>query len=360
MGPRDPIREVQQSSGSYPVYFGRGVLEELGEIVRASAGPRRPVVLAGRGVPENWVSVAAESCEAEPIFFRDGESDKTLGTVEALIGAMLDRGVRRDSVAVVVGGGTAGDTGGFTASVFMRGIPFILVPTTLLSQVDSSIGGKLGVNHPLGKNMIGSFQAPMAVVSDPVTWSTLAERERRSGLYEVLKAGVIADRDLFLGLNELETGSSAEALEAAVARSIGIKAGIVSRDEREAGERRLLNYGHTIGHAIERSAGYGSMTHGDAVAWGMIAANEIAVGRGILDRTERELIDQLILKWEPARLDPSRLDSVAGAVELDKKFTGGDRVMILPERIGRCTVVGRITTDEIGTAIALLQNYAER
>jgi 3-dehydroquinate synthase len=247
---------------------------------------------------------------------------------------------------VVVGGGMIGDTAGFAVSIFLRGIDLVHVPTTLLAQVDSSIGGKLAVNHPKGKNLIGSFYPPRAIVSDLSVLDTLPPRERLSGLYEALKGGVIADPELFA---MFERGDPD--LAEVVRRAIRVKADIVAADEREADLRRLLNYGHTIAHGIEAALHYEGMTHGEAVAWGMIGANAIAVDRGLLDPGEAERIERVILAYNPAPLPPLDPAEILAATEHDKKNTGNARVMVFPRRVGECVVVSDVRVGEIAFGV---------
>jgi 3-dehydroquinate synthase len=239
-----------------------------------------------------------------------------------------------------------GDTAGFAASIFLRGIDLVHVPTTLLAQVDSSIGGKLAVNHPKGKNLIGSFYPPRAVIADTAVLETLPPHERLSGMYEALKGGIIGDPSLF----ELFEGDTFD-LDELVRKAIRVKAEIVSADEKEADLRRLLNYGHTIAHGIEAALQYEGITHGEAVAWGMIGANAIAVRRGLLSKEEASRIERAILKSNPQVPPPLDRAEVLAATEHDKKNTGSARVMVFPRRIGECVVVSDVTEDEIAYGI---------
>jgi 3-dehydroquinate synthetase len=240
-----------------------------------------------------------------------------------------------------------GDTAGFAASIFLRGIDLVHVPTTLLAQVDSSIGGKLAVNHPKGKNLIGSFFPPRAIVTDLAVLDSLPQRERLSGLYEALKGGIIGDPSLF---EIFERGGELD-LGEIVRKAIRVKADIVTTDEKEADLRRLLNYGHTIAHGIEAALRYEGMTHGEAVAWGMIGANAIAVDRGILSRDEAARIERVILAYDPSPLPPLDRNEILAATEHDKKNTGTARVMVFPRRVGECVVVGDVRVEEIERGI---------
>lgn len=346
---------IRQATAEYPVYVGRGLLDSVGTIVK----PRgRVFVITSTALRERFGErVAASFGGAEILTIEEGEAHKNLATANEVVTQLLERGAKRDSLAVVVGGGMVGDTAGFAASIFLRGIDLVHVPTTLLAQVDSSLGGKLAVNHEKGKNLIGSFYPPRAVISDTAALDSLPKRELLSGVFEALKGGVIADASLF----ELLDAKRAEVLamdpgviDAVVARAIGVKGDIVSADEREADLRRLLNYGHTIGHGVEAALRYELLTHGEAVAWGMIAANAIAMRRGTLENVTRWRIDTAIRAWQPTPLPPTlSREDILSATEHDKKNTGNARIMVLPAEIGRC-VVTEVTDEEVRFGIAAL------
>lgn len=332
-----------------PVFVGRGLIDRTGELVRAKG---RVFVITSHALRSRFGERVAASFEhAEIIAIEEGESRKTLETANEIVTQLLERGAKRDSMAVVVGGGMIGDTAGFAASIFLRGIDLVHVPTTLLAQVDSSIGGKLAVNHPKGKNLIGSFYPPRAIVSDTALLDTLPPRELLSGMYEALKGGVIGDPALFAMFERRETD-----LDEIVRKAIRVKAEIVSADAKEADLRRLLNYGHTIAHGIEAALHYEGMTHGEAVAWGMIGANAIAVRRGLLAKEEADRIERVILDYDPSPLPKLDRDAIVAATEHDKKNTGSARVMVFPRRVGECVVVSNVTEEEIryGTDIALV------
>ena len=329
----------------YPIYVGRDLIDRVGSLVR----PRgRVFVITSHKLRDRFGErVAVSFPEADVITFEEGEAHKTLATANAIITELLDRGAKRDSLAVVVGGGMIGDTAGFAASIFLRGIDLVHVPTTLLAQVDSSIGGKLAVNHEKGKNLIGSFYPPRAVIADTAVLDTLPPRERLSGMYEALKGGVIADVSLF---EMFERGRID--VDELVRKAIRVKADIVSADEKESDVRRLLNYGHTIAHGLEAALHYEGLTHGEAVAWGMIGANAIAVRRGLLAHDEAERIRRVILAYKPAPIPPLDARAVLAATEHDKKNTGSARVMVFPRRVGECVVVDDVTEAEIALGIA--------
>ena len=327
-----------------PVFVGRGLIDRVGALVR----PRgRVFVITSHALRERFGDrVASSFAHADVITMEAGEANKTLETASAIVTQLLERGAKRDSMAVVVGGGMIGDTAGFAASIFLRGIDLVHVPTTLLAQVDSSLGGKLAVNHPKGKNLIGSFFPPRAVVSDTAVLDTLPPRERLSGMYEALKGGVIGDASLF---EMFERGNPD--VEEMVRKAIRVKAEIVSADEKEADLRRLLNYGHTIAHGIEAALHYEGLTHGEAVAWGMIGANAIAVRRGILPRDEAARIERVIRSYDPSPLPPLDRNDVLSATEHDKKNTGDSRVMVFPRRVGECVVVTDVTPEEVAYGV---------
>lgn len=325
-----------------PVFVGRDLLDRVGSLVRARG---RVFVITSPALRERFAERVAASfaSPAEILTIAEGEANKTLATANDVITQLLERGAKRDSMAVVVGGGMIGDTAGFAASIFLRGIDLVHVPTTLLAQVDSSIGGKLAVNHEKGKNLIGSFYPPRAIMTDLSVLDSLPPRERLSGLYEALKGGIIGDPSLF----ELFERGGALDLDEIVRKAIRVKAAIVTADEREADLRRLLNYGHTIAHGIEAALHYEGMTHGEAVAWGMIGANVIAVSRGLLPPSEASRIERTILSYEPSPLPRLDRHEILAATEHDKKNTGTARVMVFPRRVGECVVVSDVTAEEI-------------
>jgi 3-dehydroquinate synthase len=340
----------------YPIHIGRDLIDRTGALVLSMVRGRGKVfVVTSHPLRAPFGDRVAASFEpvADVIAIEEGESRKTLGTANHIVTQLLDRGAKRDSMVVAVGGGMIGDTAGFAAAIFLRGIDLVHVPTTLLAQVDSSIGGKTAVNHARGKNLIGAFHPPRAVIVDPAVLHGLPERERVSGMYEALKGGVIADPELF-AMFETPPAASRQpsAEEAIIHRAIRVKVTIVDSDEREADLRRLLNYGHTIAHGIENAMHYEGMTHGEAVAWGMIGANAIAVRRGILSRETSERIGRAILALQPRRV-PSGIDAKAilAATEHDKKNTGSARVMVLPRTIGTCDIVSDVTEEEIAYGI---------
>jgi 3-dehydroquinate synthase len=339
-------------TAKYPIHLGRGVIDRTGALVKARG---RVFVVTSHALRERFADRVAASFDpvAEVITIEEGESRKTLATANEIVTQLLDRGAKRDATLVAVGGGMIGDTAGFAAAIFLRGISLVHVPTTLLAQVDSSIGGKVAVNHARGKNLIGAFHPPKAVIIDPSVLHSLPERELASGLFEALKAGVIADPELFeIFPQSPNSQPPTPNLETIIERAIRVKVNIVDADEREADLRRLLNYGHTIAHGIENAMNYEGITHGEAVAWGMIGANAIAVRRGLLPRETSDRIERSIRALEPRRV-PATIDAhaILAATEHDKKNTGTARVMVLPTRIGHCDIVSDVTEEEIAYGI---------
>ena len=350
-----PFLTIRQSSATYPVFVGRDLISQIGAILEPK---NRVFVITSTALRQRFGEAVARSlgaADADLLTIEEGESHKTLHTANGVITQLLDRGAKRDSMAVVVGGGMIGDTAGFAASIFLRGIALVHVPTTLLAQVDSSIGGKLAVNHEKGKNLIGSFYPPRAVIADAAVLDTLPPRERLSGMYEALKGGIIGDPELFAMFEQPSFD-----MEEMVRRAIRVKAKVVSADEKEQDVRRLLNYGHTIAHGIEAALRYEGLTHGEAVAWGMIGANAIAVRRGLIGPSDAARIERAIRVHHPSVPPPLDRREVAAATEHDKKNTGNARVMVFPRRVGECVVVADVTEEEIAYGIdAALDGAAE-
>ena len=293
-------------------------------------------------------------CPSAVLEMADGETSKRLNAVEKLARTMVSLGADRRSVIIALGGGVVGDVAGFLASIFMRGIPVIQVPTTLVAQVDSSIGGKTGVNLPSGKNLIGTFHQPVAVLADPEVLSTLPDREYRSGLFEAMKYGVIRNPQIF---ELMETNRDAllrrdsELLERLIVECVKVKADVVSADEQEAGERRILNFGHTIGHALESATGYKHFLHGEAVGWGMVAAALIGQSIEATDSGTTQRIIAMVLAYgslPEVKVDGKR---ILKSLQSDKKTMGGVPHFILPTRIGEVEVVNSVPKSAVLDAV---------
>ncbi len=275
----------------------------------------------------------------------DGERFKTLQTVSRVYDALIKANAERQTTVVTFGGGVIGDMAGFAAASYLRGIALVHAPTTLLAQVDSAIGGKVGVNHALGKNLIGAFHQPHAVIIDPLVLGTLPRREFRAGLYEVIKYGMMSSPDLFDRIVRERT--------AIFARDEEVLTGVIAEDEREAGRRRILNFGHTAGHALEAVTKYRKYRHGEAIAYGMLVAADIAVARGALADRDRHALADLITSLGP--LPPIADTSIAqmmDAMRHDKKVVDGRLHFVLPTAIGAWTIVNDVTEKEMKAALA--------
>jgi 3-dehydroquinate synthase len=349
------LLDVGSRSGRYGVHIEPGTAARIGGLLDAAGVAKRRFLVSNPTVWRFHEPVFAGLTPEEPILIPDGERYKHLPTVGRIYDALLRAHADRASAIVAIGGGVVGDTAGFAAATYLRGVPVIQVPTTLLAQVDSAIGGKVGVNHAQGKNLIGAFHPPSLVIVDPSLLATLPRREFRAGLYEVVKYGVIASRPLF----DRVAGSLAplfkrdpEALMAIVSASCRIKAAVVEADERETGVRRTLNFGHTAGHALEAVTKYRRFRHGEAVGYGMLVAAEIATARGTMAADERDALAALIAKMGPL---PAVADiAVADALEAithDKKVVAGQLHYVLPKAIGESEVVADVTKDEIAAGL---------
>jgi 3-dehydroquinate synthase len=340
---------------------GSGLIQTLAPRIERVAGrlPRRVFVLTSAPIWGLWGEAFQASFVEAPIalFLPPGESHKTLASVERLLRQMAQAGGDRGSLLIAFGGGIVGDVGGFLAAIYMRGIPYVHVPTTLLAQVDSSVGGKTGVNLPEGKNLVGSFHHPLAVFADIGLLGTLPDRELRAGLMESVKAGIIRDRALVRFMEEHADevlGRDAKALEKVIAASIRMKAGVVNRDERENGLRMILNLGHTVGHALEQATGYKTLLHGAAVGWGRVAALYLARKRGTISRPQFERLESLIHLYGPLPPLKLRAAKVAAATGVDKKNVGGVRRFVLPVGIGDAGVVEDVTAAELEAAVGYM------
>jgi 3-dehydroquinate synthase len=348
----DPVRiDVTTPSRAYAVTLEDGALDRVGGLLDGLRVPQRRFVASS---PLVWrlhgPRLARAIGPVEPILVADGERFKQLPTVTRIYDWLV-----RASTLVTFGGGVIGDMAGFAAATYLRGIALVHVPTTLLAQVDSAIGGKVGVNHPLGKNLIGSFYQPHAVVIDPSVLGTLPRREFRAGLYEVIKYGMTSSPRLFDRVARDRTAIFArepQALMPVIAESCQIKASIVSADEREAGLRRILNFGHTAGHAMEAVTRYRRYRHGEAVAYGMLVAAQLAAGRGALAEGDRKALADLIASLGP--LPPiADLSSalILEAMQHDKKIVAGRLHFVLPTAIGTTIIVDDVAVKEVKDAL---------
>jgi 3-dehydroquinate synthase len=350
--------DVRTGTSASAIWVGEGLTGHLRELLDAhGVGRRRFVVSTPRVWRHHGAAIAAQLA-VEPILIPDGERSKTLASVSKVYDALIRAGADRGSVLIAVGGGVLGDAAGFAAASFLRGIALVQVPTTLLAQVDSAIGGKVGVNHALGKNLIGAFHQAAHVVVDPSVLRTLPKREFRSGLYEVVKYGVIASRSLFDRLTASVPAlfdHDASILVPAIVESCRIKADVVSKDEREGGLRRILNFGHTIGHALEAVTHYRRFRHGEAIAHGMLGAADLGVARGAMPDAERRALVELIARLGPLpAVDDLPIADTMEALRRDKKVVNGRLHYVLATAIGQTATVDDVSEEELRQALARL------
>ena len=351
---------VELGANSYPIWVGAGLLGEplFRDQLRTKLTSSQVVVVSNETVAPLYMDAllaCLDGYTVDQFLLPDGEAHKNLDNFTALLDFMLARKHNRSAAVIALGGGVVGDLAGFAAASYQRGVNFLQVPTTLLAQVDSSVGGKTAVNHPLGKNMIGAFYQPSAVVIDTATLATLPRREYLAGIAEVLKYGVIYDAGFFEWLDDNLAGLLAREsseLTKAIVESCRIKAAVVAEDEKEQGVRAILNYGHTFAHALENLSGYGTLLHGEAVAIGMVQAADFATRLGVLAATDAQRIKALIKRADlpvepPKDIEPN---SMVAAMALDKKTLDGTLRFVLPNVIGRvhlCEV--RDTTELVAT-----------
>lgn len=353
---------VDLGSSGYDIRIEPGLLKSAGSLVRAAAGKKagsavlitNPTVYAlyGKRV-EGSLSKAGFKVRTATI--GDGERYKTLKTAESLYTFLIKEKIERSDVIVALGGGVVGDLAGFVAATYLRGLALVHIPTTLLAQIDSSIGGKTGVNHKLGKNLIGAFYQPSQVLIDPETATTLPPRELKSGLFEAIKYGVISDNRLFDWISDnsisLQAAKSDE-LSHLIAECCRIKAQVVGLDEKESGLRRILNFGHTVGHALETLTNYGKLRHGEAVAYGMRAAGRMAELMSLFPGDQQVRLDEAISAFGPL---PSAgtlaVGDIMSAMRHDKKVVSGRIIFILPERIGKVIIRDDVPAKVVRSAI---------
>lgn len=336
-----PTIRVSSSSGPYSVHCGPAALRRFAPLIGRLGEPTGTFVLSSPTVWRHWGRALAKIIPGanRPILFDDSESAKRLATVEGIARDLVRAGADRRATIVAVGGGVVGDVAGFTAAVYLRGVCLIHIPTTVVAQVDSAIGGKTGVDLPEGKNLVGAFYPPRLVIADPAFLHTLPHRQFRSGLYEVIKYGVIADRGLF---DYLERHRDAivrrdpAALARIIPRSIEIKARVVGADERESGLRQILNFGHTLGHALETATHYRHFLHGEAIGWGTIFATLLAVAqRKLGDRDALRILGLVSGMGRLPAIGKIGVTALEPILRSDKKARGGRIHWVLPRRIGK-------------------------
>jgi 3-dehydroquinate synthase len=347
---------VNLSDHRYPILVGKGVLGNAGTFLSRQGFTTPPIVIANPTILQLHGSKLMKSLQSAfgpstIIKIQDGERFKNHATLMKIYEGMFRVHANRRSWVLAFGGGVTGDIAGFAAATFMRGIPFVMVPTTLLAQVDSSIGGKVGINVEQGKNLIGAFHQPSAVLSDTEVLKTLSKRELYSGLYEVIKCGAICSKPLLQyieqRLPEIRKCQSV-AMEHIILAAARIKADVVASDEKESGMRMILNYGHTVGHAFEAATGFRKLKHGEAVAWGMLAVLEYGRELGVLEPEATEKLMRLIQRVEklPA-IDGIAFEELWKALVHDKKFRKGDIRMIFLRRLGEAAIFNGIEADSL-------------
>ncbi|MGH9585540.1 MAG: 3-dehydroquinate synthase [Acidobacteriaceae bacterium] len=360
---------VNTASAQYSVHVGSGFLPSIGTRLNKITGKntRRVFVLTSPAIWSLWGKqfLAGFPKDHPPtiLFLQPGEQHKRLANVERLATELSAAGGDRSSLLIALGGGIIGDAGGFLAAIYMRGIPYVQVPTTLLAQVDSSVGGKTGVNLATGKNLIGSFDQPLAVFADVDVLKTLPPRELRAGLFESVKAGIIRDPSLFRFLEtnrESILACDSAALQRVIASSVAMKAEVVGIDERESGLRMILNFGHTLGHAIEAVTNYKKLLHGEAIAWGMLAAVSLSRSRQTLSEKDALRMEQLIRAYGPLPRFRAHVPQLLEAAGRDKKNKGGTRRFVLTSGIGKSNVVEDVTDAELTAALEPILKEAHR
>jgi len=342
-----PSFRVDTPQRAYDAIVERGCVSRVAEFIPAKSGTVFVVTTA-----DVWqlygdaLKRSLGSRAHKVLFFPGGEPNKRMSQVEILADQMVEAGGDRSSIVVAFGGGIVGDLGGFLAAIFMRGIPVIQVPTTLLAQVDAAVGGKTGANLVNGKNLIGSFHQPLAVLIDPDVLKTLPEREYRAGLYEIVKSGIIRDAALFRTLDEQSAAvlqQDAAIVESVIAGAVRIKAEVVTADEREGDLRRILNFGHTFGHSLEAETKYERFLHGEAVAWGMHAATHLAEKLGTVSAGDAKAIHTVVSKYGPIpAMDGIAAERLAARLKSDKKTVQGKVHFVLPVKIGEVSIVSGV------------------
>jgi 3-dehydroquinate synthase len=348
-----PVLSLKTPSAAYDITIASGLLRTLApRLSKLAKG--RPFLVTSPDIWGLWhKQVLASFKEAQAptvLFLPSGETHKRLASVESLAQQLATAGADRDSLLIAFGGGVIGDVTGFLAAIYMRGIPYLQIPTTLLAQVDSSIGGKTGVNLVAGKNLVGSFNHPLAVLADTDLLATLPPAQLRAGLQESVKAGIIRDPKLFKYMEQNADAilsGDAKALTQVVTASVRVKADVVANDERESGLRMILNYGHTIGHAIEAATSYKQLLHGEAVGWGSIAATHLGHSRKLITKAQSDRIIALILRYGPLSPFKATAEKLVALTSSDKKNRSGTLSFILPIGIGTVKIVRDVTRPEL-------------
>jgi len=358
---------VKTASRNYEAVIEHGLLSRAGEILRELLGGIQPVFVVtvppvrrrcGRVLLQ---SLADAGFASKVVEMRDGERFKRLSSLESLADDLVKVGADRKAVVIAFGGGVVGDVAGMLASVYMRGVQLVQIPTTVQAQLDAAIGGKTGVNLKSGKNLLGTFYQPVLVLIDPATLSTLPDREFRAGMYEALKCGVIGNPELFARLEQCSIKSlrkDRDLLTWAISESVRLKAQVVSADEKESGLRRVLNFGHTLGHALETATSYRHFLHGEAVAWGMIGAAAIADEVRFSNNGTFDRIRDASLSWGPLPKVSVTTSRAMTLVRSDKKTESGMVNFVLPKQIGKVEVVNRVPETAVASALAQIRRLS--
>jgi len=353
-----PQFDVSTPQRTYAAVVERGAVNRLADFLPARHG--RLFVVTTQDVwalHSSRVSEALGDKSFDVLFFAGGEQNKRLSHVEQLAEQMVDLGADRSSVVIAFGGGIVTDLGGFLAAIFMRGIPVIQIPTTLLAQVDAAVGGKTGANLVGGKNLVGSFHQPLAVLIDPAVLGTLPEREYRAGLYEIIKTGIIATEPLFRVLADQRDAVLAQhhhVVDHIISESIRVKAEVVSEDERESGRRKILNFGHTFGHSLEAETSYTGFLHGEAVSWGMRAATYLAHDLGLLTAIDFQSILAVLDRYGPIpSVKGISAEALQSRLVKDKKTIQSKVHFVLPVRIGEVVVKSDVAPEPVRKAIEM-------
>ncbi|HSH55028.1 MAG TPA: 3-dehydroquinate synthase [Methylophilaceae bacterium] len=353
--------KVELGNRAYPIHIGQGLLSQA-ELILPHLKRKQVAIVTNTTVAPLYLEKLAQQLREAgvsviPIILPDGEAHKNTETLNLIYDALLKSRCERSTTLIALGGGVIGDLTGYAAATYLRGVPFIQVPTTLLSQVDSSVGGKTGINHPLGKNMIGAFYQPQLVLADIDTLNTLPARELSAGLAEVIKYGLIRDADFFLWLErnmQNLVDLDAPALSYAIYRSCQNKAEVVAADERESGERALLNLGHTFGHAIENAMGYGVWLHGEAVAAGTMMAADLSYRMGWLsDEDIKRITDIFTAANLPVNAPDLGLERYLDLMGLDKKVVDGKIHFVLQQAIGKSVITSNYDTELLEQTLSL-------
>ncbi|MYM63574.1 3-dehydroquinate synthase [Pseudomaricurvus sp. HS19] len=352
---------VDLGERSYPIHIGAGLLAQP-ELIRPHIAGSQVCIVTNETIAPLYLQRVVQlldGLQVSTVVLPDGEAHKTLTVLNRIYDQLLQDRHNRTTTLIALGGGVVGDMTGYAAASYQRGVDFIQIPTTLLSQVDSSVGGKTGVNHPLGKNMIGAFHQPNAVLIDTEVLNTLPPRELSAGLAEVIKYGLIVDEDFYAWLEanlEALLGLEPEAIAMAIRRSCECKAEVVAADEREGGLRAILNLGHTFGHAIETAQGYGNWLHGEAVATGMLMAMDLSVREGFVPAPELERLRHLLERAGLPVTSPADMtvDQFLSLMAVDKKVLDGQLRLVLLESVGKAIVTKRFSLEHLRQTIAAI------